>query len=258
LQESFVDLEARSKKCEASKMKRESARFSQQAINRIAQIAIASRLKQDVEISVDIATTLSQLTKGQIDAIEILIRRLVLSEKLRTEEFQLNIGAVTVKPLSAMKGQIKLLHPSEGKLRIVIHEADLATALYQSIQSNSVRSSQAISGVQCTLADGAITIRCSLDELSDNSESDDAESTVFTVVPQLEQEAERRIIWQPLLSSNFTYSEWVSDLLSKLDRLLSLKDFEQKGLFLTPQEIKISDGILQLNADALIQEFPPD
>ena len=241
-------------------MKRESSRFSQQAINRIAEIAIASQLKQDVNLSVNIAATLKQLAKGQIDAIVILIERLVLSRNLKTEAFQLDIGAVTVKPLSALKGQIKLLHPSQGKLSVVINENDLTTALNQSIAQNSPNSSQLNqipSPVRCSLANHTITI-----QLKPNPLSDETESIVLRALPASEQESKQGIVWQPSLSSHPSSQQsnpsWASDVIVSLDRLLNLKDFEQKGLFLTVQEIRIADGKLRLNADAFIQEFPPD
>ncbi|MEP0909639.1 DUF2993 domain-containing protein [Leptolyngbya sp. GB1-A1] len=238
-------------------MKRESSRFSQQAINRIAEIAIASQLKQDVDLSVNIAATLKQLAKGQIDAIVILIERLVLSRNLKTEAFQLDIGAVTVKPLSALKGQIKLLHPSQGKLSVVINENDLTTALNQAIAQNSPQLNQITSPVRCSLVNNTITI-----QLKPNPLSDETESIVLMALPPSEQESKQGIVWQHSLSSHPSSQQsnpsWASDVIASLDRLLNLKDFEQKGLFLTVQEIQIADGKLRLNADAFIQEFPPD
>ncbi|WP_088892234.1 LmeA family phospholipid-binding protein [Leptolyngbya ohadii] len=248
----------------------ESSRFSQQAINKIAEIAIARQLKQDVEISVNIVTTLNQLTKGQIDAIAILIRGLVLSENLRTDEFQLDIGAVTVKPFSAMKGKIKLVHPSEGRLRIVVDQNDLTIALNQLLQRSSARQSEFLqdsqnpSSVRCGFADGVVTVQHNSRNLSPNRSTDlsagqfansfsDTESIVLTPVASSAQ----GIDWRSL-SSGQLGSQWISNLLDDLDRLLSLKDFEQKGLFLKVQEIQIADGKLAIDANAFIQEFPPD
>lgn len=240
-------------------MKRESTRFSQQAINRIAEIAIASQLKQEVEICVNITTTLNQLTKGQIDAIAILIRELVLSETLKTEVFQLDIGQVTVKPLSAMKGKIKLLHPSEGKLSVVMREADLTAALNQ-----SMRSAQTLipASVRCSIANQMLTLRFHPIDLSAPGKAA-VESIALSPSPA----AGQGILWQPLPAfdqsnqseqSNQINPAWLADVLPHLDRLLSLKDFEQKGLFLSLQAIEMSEGKLRLDADALIQEFPPD
>lgn len=243
-------------------MGRESSRFSQQAINRIAEIAIASQLKQDVEISVDIKTTLKQLTKGQIDAIVILIRRLVLSYSLRTETFQLDIGAVTVKPLSAVKGQIKLLHSSQGTLRVVIDENDLTAALNESIQRNAAPGFQQAGQtkfLRCLLANGVITVQQESNSLSAETglqTESKTESIALRAVPSSEPESKQRILWQP--ASEQPNAGWISEVIDSLDRLLNLKDFEQKGLLLTVREIQIADGRLQLNANALIQQFPSD
>lgn len=227
-------------------MKPESTRFSQQAINRIAEIAIARQLKQDVEIRVNIITTLNQLTKGQIDAIAILIQELVLSEILKTEVFQLEIGSVTVKPLSAMKGKIKLLHPSEGTLSLVIREADLTAALNQSL-----RSAQPIpASVRCSIANPILTVRWN------PIESAAVES--IDLLPVLAPAATPGIFWQPLLAADQSSPAWLADILPHLDRLLSLKDFEQKGLFLSIQAIEMIEGKLRIDARAMIQEFPPD
>lgn len=252
-------------------MKPESSRFSQQAINRIAEIAIARQLKQDIEISVNIVTTLNQITKGQIDAIAILIRGLVLSESLRTDEFRLNIGTVTVKPFSAMKGKIKLVHPSEGSLRIVVDQEDLTIALNQLIQRSSARQSEFLQNsqnpesVRCIFAEGAVTVQLNSRNLSPQRSTDLAAGQIANSLPDPESivlapvaSSEQGINWRSSLASGQIDSQQVSNLLDDLDRLLSLKDFEQKGLFLKVQEIQIADGKFTIDANALIQEFPPD
>lgn len=250
--------------------KQESGRFSQQAINRIAEVAIARQLRQDVEVRVDMTATLKQLAKGQIDAMTILIQGLILAGNLKTEEYQLDIGAVTVKPLSAVKGRIQLLHPSQGKLRVVISAADLTAALNQTVngdrakpdtalprsQSNQAITNQAI--IRCEIADRAL-------RLSSTDAAAASESIVLTPVPQSEAQTAGKIEgktagktesidWQSASGSAVIPPDW----LTGLNQLLNLKEFERKGLFLSIRDIQLPDGKLQILADALIQSFPPE
>lgn len=94
----------------------ERAKFSQQAINKIAEVAIASQLKQVDKLKVQIKTELSKLARGQIDSLNINMNNLLMQPYLIVEELQLKINSVTVKPRSAILGKIKLVHPSTGAI----------------------------------------------------------------------------------------------------------------------------------------------
>lgn len=61
----------------------EKARFSQQAINKIAEVAIASQLKQVEKLKVQIDTDLNKLARGKIDSIDININGLLVRIQVR-------------------------------------------------------------------------------------------------------------------------------------------------------------------------------
>lgn len=94
--------------------------WSEQAINKVAEMAIATQIKKTESLKVNIKTDLSKLAKGKLDAIAIKLTGFVMEHELKADEFHLQIGQVTVKPLSAMRGNIRLVHPSEGDRKSVV------------------------------------------------------------------------------------------------------------------------------------------
>lgn len=133
----------------------ERAKFSQQAINKIAEVAIASQLKQVDKLKVQIETELSKLARGQIDSLNINMNNLLMQPYLIVEELQLKINSVTVKPRSAILGKIKLVHPSTGAILAETFEqlgklSDLEPLRY------SVEFCQLIANIVCQDAPRAI------------------------------------------------------------------------------------------------------
>ena len=78
------------------------ARFGEQALNKMAEIALASQLKGVERLEVQIKTDLSKLARGEVDSITIKINKLLMPQELILEELQLHFNRVVVKPLSAM------------------------------------------------------------------------------------------------------------------------------------------------------------
>ena len=236
----------------------EKAKFSQQAINKIAEVAIARQLKQVEKLKVQIDTDLNKLARGKIDSINININGLLMQPYLILEELKLKISSVTVKPRSAILGKIKLVHPSTGTIYFAFNQHDLTrTFNSESFLANLHQIGETIpinvQQVKCDLlADGKISLRSEL--ILNNTEQ--AEIT-FTTVPRISNDG-REISLQDLhyLEGEALAPELTAALLLQVSELLSLRMFKQKGMSLRIQQVDVTPGKLTLQADTYIEQFP--
>jgi len=97
-------------------------------------MALASQLEEVERLEVQLKTDLSQLAHGEVDSIAINLNGLVIQPELALEELKL-INRITVKPLSAIFGKIKLTQPA-GTIRIVINENNLTRAFNSNLHKH--------------------------------------------------------------------------------------------------------------------------
>jgi len=231
-------------------MAQESSGLGEQVLNRIAEAAISSQLKQPADVSVQIKTDLNKLAQGQLDSIAIVIHPLLMPSGIEAEEFHLQIGQVTVKPLQALLGKIKLVHPSEAVLRFVINEASLTAALNTSFGRQAPRLQQPIN---CLLSDNAITLKIE----SVQTATAASQPVVLVTLPEIAS-GEREVVFQQVrcVEGHEPAPEFTAVLLTQMRELLSLRDFEQKGMVLKIQRLSVTAGKLTLLAAARIERFP--
>lgn len=245
-------------------MEQEKGRFGKQAINKIAEIALASQLGEVEGLEVQINSDLNKLAHGEVDCINIKINGVPIQQDLTIEEFQLEINKVTVKPLSALLGKIKLTKPAEGIVRILINEDSLNRAFNSKSFDKHLRQSQGfadekqgkfyVQQVQCLLlADGNIAFNSKL-ILNETQEN---KLVAFTAIPCIENN-EEKIVFQNVdyLEGKEIAPELTAALITQMSEFLSLRKFEQKGMLLRIQQLDVTAGKLTLQATAYIEQFP--
>ena len=234
-------------------MRSEASSFSEQAINKIAEIAIARQLQEVIALEVQIKTDIAKLAQGQIDSIAINIQGLWMQHCLRATEFHLQMGQVTVKPWSALRGKIQLAHPSTGTVLLVIEETSLTYALnteswLRSRQPNPTTTAS-LSPVKCHLSDGAIAIQT---ELLNQPSLQPSFSLAAT--PQVTDD--RKIdLCDVHYQGEQPSPQFANTLTTQLQELLSLRDIQNRGTSLQIQQIAIASGRLTIHADIYIEEF---
>ena len=240
----------------------EKARLGEQALNRIAEVALASQLGKVERLKVQIKTEPSKLARGEVSFITINVHGLVIQQDLRVEELQLKINSVTVKPLGALLGKIKLTQPSEGTARIVINEDNLNSAFNSKSFHKNLPQIQGfvedkrvtihIQQVKCRLlADGNIAFISKL--ILGNNE---VQALAFIATPLIETDGQE-IVFQDLhyLEGKEISPELTAALVAQLSAVLSMRNFEQKGISLRIQQIDVASGKLTLHATAYIKQF---
>jgi len=231
--------------------------FPEQAVNKIVEAAIASQLQKADGLEVRIKTDLNKLAHGQLDSLAIAIYGVLLQPNLEAETLQLQIGRITVKLFSAIRGKIKLIHPSEGTFRLVINEASFTTALNTESFRETLRSrgyaDKQDARIGCLLSDNTITF--STEPIGNNTEV--PQHFVLVATPEIAPEGQAVLLQQVrYVEGQEPSPEFTSALLARMHELLSLQDFERKGMLLQIQQLDVSAGKLTLQAAAHIEQFP--
>ncbi|MGB2926947.1 MAG: DUF2993 domain-containing protein [Limnothrix sp.] len=100
-----------------------------QTISKIAEVALASQMKQVDKLSVDVKIEPENLAKGMVNALAIEGRGLVTQSSLRVEKISLIIKEIAVAPFKALMGNIQLTKPASGHAVLMIEPKDFAEAL---------------------------------------------------------------------------------------------------------------------------------
>jgi hypothetical protein len=235
----------------------EKVEFPEQAVNKIVEMAIASQLQKADGLEVRIKTDLNKLRHGQLDSLAIAIYGVLLQPNLEAEILQLQIGRITVKLFSAIRGKIKLVHPSEGTFHLVINEASFTTALNTESFRETLRSrgyaDKQDARIGCLLSDNTITF--STEPIGNNTEV--PQHFVLVATPEIAPEGQAVLLQQVrYVEGQEPSPEFTSALLARMHELLSLQDFERKGMLLQIQQLDVSAGKLTLQAAAHIEQFP--
>lgn len=251
-------------------MTSDSAKFGEQTLNKMATMAIARMIKDAEGVDVQIKTDLSKLAQGQVDSIAIKIQGLLMQSSLRLEEFYLQINRVAVKPMSAMMGKIKLLHPADGTIRVVVNEDSLTQALNSASvrenlpplprqskpQSKPQARDTSLQQVKCyLLSDGHLAFNVVA------SSPDPAQPSVaFTATPQISNNGQG-IVLQNLSPVNHSVNapdalaEITAALIAQASDLLSIPEFRHQGMSVEIQQLEVVAGKLSWEAIASIDRF---
>lgn len=100
-------------------------RLDEEVISQAAQAQLTNQIDEAEAVSVDVHTDLLKAVQGKADSISVEGRGVVVQEEIRMQEIELHTDGVAVDPLSALLGQIKLSHPVNSLVRVVLSEADM-------------------------------------------------------------------------------------------------------------------------------------
>jgi hypothetical protein len=109
----------------------EESGLGERAISQVVEAGLSSQLEAADELAVDIKADLLQAVQGQIGQVSIAGKGLVVQNSLRVEELDFKAEHISVNPLSALFGQLKLDQPLDSSLRLVLSEDDINQALNQ-------------------------------------------------------------------------------------------------------------------------------
>lgn len=238
--------------------------LGEQAIDKVAEIAIASKLDKSETLSVTVNTDPGQLAQGSVEAVAVEGKGLVMQQDLRVEDLQIHIKDIAVNPLTAMFGKIELNGPAFGTARAVLTESDLNRAFtseYISRKLNNLKVT--VDGKLLTI--DVQTMECQLlqtGKIAINAEvlvreTASTEKIYFTAKPQVEAGGWAISLQDVEYPENKEFSpEFTAALADKAGEVLNLRNFELEGMSLRVQQLNVEAGLLTLQAEAKVEQFP--
>ncbi|MBE9117338.1 DUF2993 domain-containing protein [Lusitaniella coriacea LEGE 07157] len=238
--------------------------IGEQALNKIAQMAINSQFNQAQRLNVRVKTDPNLLAQGHLESLLIDGAGLVMQNNLRLQAMNITMGRVSVSPLKALMGNIQLLEPSHGKACFVFSNADLTHA-FQAQTTHRLRDefrlslgSQAVTmthhNVTCRiLASGKIAIHGEVRV----KETKETHPIGICATPKMlpgklgvffdgVQSLRGREIAPEL-------TQWV---LKKITAIANLENFELPGLSLQINQFEAAEGTLTLQATTKMTKLP--
>lgn len=230
--------------------------LGEQAINKIAEMALASQLDEAEKLQVEVKIEPSHLAKGEVDSLTIEGEGLVTQKDLRMDELEMQIPQIAVNPLNALFGKIQLTKPTEGTARVVLTDADISRALNsENVSTNSRKPLYTgIQQVECSLhAEGKLTLNTEI-VLSETGEK---RLVSLTTTPRINSSG-TGVVLQDVQSANGTelLPEITTALLDRVSEILNLRSFGLEGISLSVHQLDFEAGKLTMFATAVVTKFP--
>jgi Protein of unknown function (DUF2993). len=242
----------------------EKAGLGEQALNKIAEVALSTQLDKVERLEVQVKTDPSRLAQGELESLTIDGDGLVMQENLRMEKMEMQISTIAVDPWKALMGNIKLTHPAEGTARIVLTEADINCAFNSEPFIDKLRNLDiAVEGKPVTLdtqrvdfhllADGKV----SLDAEVLLRQTDELRAVSLTTTPRISPGGQGVSLEDTHYSQGKELSpELNKALIEKATEILNLHNFEMEGISLIINQLDVEAGKLTLQAEAKVTQFP--
>lgn len=238
--------------------------LGEQALSKLAEIGISSQLDEVEDIDVDIRTDPLRAVQGEVDAVALKGKGMVMKQDLRVETVEIVTGNVSVNPLSTLLGKIELTQPTNADARLVLTEADINRALASdylqtkmqntSLEANgqSIRINTSQTHVQL-LQDGRLSANAELHLI----ELGETKQISITALPELQDNGDRIALKDIQFSQQGGISlEMAIAIAEEIMKLLNLRNFELPNMSLQFKELRVEQGKLILQANAQVRQFP--
>ena len=238
--------------------------FGEQAIDKVVEMAIASQLDESESLSVTVETQPLQLAQGEVDSLTIQGEGLVMQQDLRVAELQVEVKDISVNPLSAMFGKIELNGPALGTARAVLTESDINRAFNSEYISGKLRQLKVNRDGQTVTID-VLSVDCKLlfeGKIALNAEvwvrdTSSTEKIYFTAKPEIDAGGWAVSLAEVEYPENQEFSpDLTAALAAKASEVLNLRNFELEGMSLRIQQLNVEAGLLTVQAEAKVEQFP--
>ena len=235
-----------------------------QALNKIAELALASQLEDADRLEVKVDTTPEKLASGELESLSIEGEGLIIETDLRLQILEIVMQAIAVKPLKALTGNIELTQSTEGTARLILTQTDLNRAL------NSPDLRAKINVLDTYLSTGQVKLtvpqkKCQLREdgtiaveaVVKLQPSGEIKEVAFTTTPQIAPGGRSVVLENIQYEPGKEVSEDLTQaFLDKAGKMLDLRNFEKRGLALRIHHLTVEAGQITLLAAADITQFP--
>lgn len=236
--------------------------LGQQALDKVAELAIKSQLDDAEAVKVDIETDPLKLVQGKVDSVSISGAGMVMKQELRVEELEISAGAIAIDPMKAITGRIELTQPTNAEAAIRLTEDDINRALESDYLRHKMRGlSINVQGQPLTVEVQQVKVRLP----GDNQIAMDMHLRVketqemkhFSGIAKPSLKNNGYCIDLELLSAEGEGLDidFVTALFEEVVQLLDLRNFDLNGMKLQLNQLKAEDGQLRLHGTALINQL---
>lgn len=233
--------------------------IGEKTINKIAEMAFKNQIKSAQHLSVQVKTNPQQLAKGVLESLDIDGNGLMMSEHLPLERMHITLNNIAVSPWKALMGNIELTQPSRGKAHIILNEKDIETTLNlnhlnDKLEQSSSELSLLFQRVDLRiLADGRIVVKAKLKVLK----TEEIESICLVIKPRMCQVKKEMMLDEfHCTQGELKEATAVKLLLEEVGKILNLERLLIDGIYLQIDKFSISEGKLNLLANAGITHLP--
>ncbi|MBD1923289.1 DUF2993 domain-containing protein [Microcoleus sp. FACHB-831] len=245
-------------------MTQEQAGLAQQALNKVAEMGLASQVDAVDKVDIDVRTDPLKLAQGEVDSVAIAGDGLTILQDLRLEQLDLETGNVSIDLLSAVFGKVELTQPTDAKVRVVLIQADLNHALNSKLARNWVRNqnfqvlgktySIELKQVECDLpGDGEILFTAGLLLRAE----DKSYPIVASVVLWMGDNGDTVCLRQSKFAEGEDLPiEITAALLMRVSTLLKQRYIKQKDFSLNIEQIAVEAGRIVVQVKARVERVP--
>ncbi len=236
--------------------------LGEKTINKIAEVALSTKLEKRDKLAVKVKTDPNLLAKGTLESLVIDCQGLMVENALRMESINITLNTIAVSPFKALAGNIQLTQPSRGKACVLLTEKDISRVLEQAIlrkrQNEIVIDEQVVKvslqQVKCSLLEtGKILIQ----GIVKREDTKNNKRVSLEIKPKICQGGQGVIIDEiEYLEEPDLSSILLNPILKEAQSILNLKNFKVDGFSLKVEEFNIKQGALQLQAEAGMTHFP--
>jgi len=245
--------------------------LGEQALNKATEIGLSSQLDEVENLDVNIKTDPLKLLQGQVDAVTIEGKGLVMQKDLRMEELKIEMASVAINPLSVAFGKIELTKPTDANAQVVLTEADINRAFNSEyvrclrratptqLQSQKIHINGQLTNIQPESVDfrlpgdGKVALNASI-KLVETGEN---QQVAFSAVPQISANGKTVTLENVEYGESEKISpELTKALIDETSEILNLSNFDLEGMSLQVKQLKVEVGKLTLQAEAYIEQIP--
>lgn len=240
--------------------------LGEEALNKAAEVGMASQLDEVEDLDVDIETNPVKAVQGEVESVDIDGEGMVMNKDLRMEELDMHIEDVAINPMKAAFGKIELTKPTKGSTRVVLLEEDINRAFYSEYVQQQLMSQKInINGKSTSIVPRKVDFRLpgdgkiELDASIILKEINETHKVAFSAVPKVSDNGKT----VTLENVDYGDEEEISPdltkaLINQTSELLNLSNFDLEGMDLTVKNLEIETGKLIMLAEAYVEKIPTE
>jgi hypothetical protein len=238
--------------------------IGEEALNKVAELGLASQLDEVENLDVDIKTDPLKLIQGEVDSVTIDGDGLVMQSDLRVEELDMQMSNIAINPLSVALGKIELTKPTQAGVRAVLTEADINRAfnssyVRQQLQQQQIHLNNQLVTVNAQQVDfrlpgeGKVALNANI-MLQETGET---HQVAFSAVPRVSANGQTVTLEDVEYGDTEELSpELTQALITETSEILNLSNFDLEGMTLKINNLQIEAGKIILQAQAHVEQIP--